>query len=129
MAGMGMPFPSAYPFNSTFNREYKCFSMIITSENPSNERNYGGKILLPASALQTLMSMPNIEYPMMFKLYNSHLSSDKENYRETNAGVLEFTADEQCAILPSWMMNQLNIQSGEVLTVQYTTLPKASFVK
>lgn len=123
----GFPMPSGFMGVGGFTRQYKCYPMAAFSTN--SERDYGGKILLPASALQTLMSMPNIEYPMMFKLYNSHLSSDKENYRETNAGVLEFTADEQCAILPSWMMKQLNINSGEVLTVQYATLPKANFVK
>ena len=91
------------------------------------QRDYGGKILLPASALQALMNM-EVEYPMMFRLYNSYLSTDKD-YRETNAGVLEFTADEGCAIIPSWMMNQLKINSGEVVTIQYTTLQKANFVK
>merc|ERR1712226_1072471 len=121
MAGMGMPFPSAYPFNSTFNREYKCFSMIITSENPSNERNYGGKILLPASALQSLMSMSNIEYPMMFKLSKKH---DPTNIISTHVGVLEFTADEGMVVVPQPIMTQLNIENGESLEVEYIALPK-----
>lgn len=125
--GGGVPFVSGYPFgSSSFKRQYKCYSMIVATDSPSNERNYGGKILLPASALQLLMNMPNIEYPMMFKLSNEH---DPANVISTHAGVLEFTADEGMVIVPQWIMNQLNVGLSETLTVEYTSLPKASYCK
>lgn len=66
---------------------------------PGNERkelNYGGKIILPASALEKLTRM-HIEYPMMFELVNGRQGT------MTHAGVLEFVAEEGKAYLPSWV--------------------------
>lgn len=66
---------------------------------PGNDRdqvNYGGKIILPPSALAKL-SMLNIEYPMLFQLHN------KSKDEKTHAGVLEFIAEEGRVYLPLWV--------------------------
>merc|ERR1712038_1206558 len=60
---------------------------------------------------------------MMFKLTNSHRKIS------THAGVLEFTAPEGQCFIPAWIQNQLKLENGEVVTVEYTTLPKATFAK
>lgn len=88
-----------------------------------DKHSYGGKIFLPASALQHLMNMPDIDYPMMFKLVNNNKST------ETHAGVLEFTAPPNTALLPYWMMQRLLLGEGEVISIEYVKLPKASFAK
>ncbi|PIO57837.1 ubiquitin fusion degradation protein UFD1, partial [Teladorsagia circumcincta] len=61
------------------------------------ELNYGGKILLPNSALDYLIRY-NVPYPMLFKI-----SSVCENARSTNCGVLEFSAPEGKCYLPQWV--------------------------
>lgn len=60
---------------------------------------------------------------MLFRLENS----DKGT--KTHSGVLEFTAEEGCVYIPFWMMQNLLIEEGALLTVTNVSLPKATFVK
>ena len=60
---------------------------------------------------------------MLFQLQ----SSDKGTL--THCGVLEFTAEEGSCVVPFWMMQNLLIEEGSVLTVTNVSLPKANFVK
>jgi len=82
----------------------------------------GDKILLPPSAFDTLARM-QVEYPMLFRL------TCEEGNRSTHCGVLEFTADEGTCYIPFWMMQNLLIEEGSVISVTNVSLPKASFVK
>lgn len=80
----------------------------------------GDKILLPPSAFDTLARL-QVDYPMLFKLTaGNHV---------THCGVLEFTAEEGCVYIPFWMMQNLHIEEGALLTVTNVSLPKATFVK
>ena len=47
----------------------------------------------------------------------------------THCGVLEFTAEEGSCVVPFWMMQNLLIEEGAVLTITNVSLPKANFVK
>lgn len=47
----------------------------------------------------------------------------------THCGVLEFTAEEGSCYIPFWMMQNLLIEEGNVITVTNVSLPKATFVK
>lgn len=78
--------------------------------------------MLPPSAFDTLARL-QVDYPMLFRL-----TSDTEN-RTTHCGVLEFTAEEGTCYIPFWMMQNLLIEEGSVITVTNVSLPKASFVK
>lgn len=92
---------------------------------PGNGRdnlNYGGKVILPQSALNKL-TMLNISYPMLFEL------ASEETELKTYGGVLEFTAEEGRAYLPQWMMETLAIAPGGLLKVTNTNLELGSFVK
>mmetsp|Transcript_22336 Transcript_22336/g.63309 ORF Transcript_22336/g.63309 Transcript_22336/m.63309 type:complete len:349 (+) Transcript_22336:958-2004(+) len=60
---------------------------------------------------------------MLFRL-NSTTDS-----RMTHCGVLEFTAEEGTCYIPFWMMQNLLIEEGAVITVTNVSLPKATFVK
>lgn len=60
---------------------------------------------------------------MLFRLTNP------DSGKETHCGVLEFTAEEGCVYIPFWMMQNLLIEEGSLLTVTNVSLPKASFVK
>lgn len=58
--------------------------------------NYGGKIIMPPSALDKLTRL-HITYPMLFELIN------KPKKAQTHAGVLEFVAEEGKVYLPQWV--------------------------
>jgi len=47
----------------------------------------------------------------------------------THCGVLEFTAEEGSVYIPFWMMQNLLITEGSLITVTNVSLPKATFVK
>lgn len=78
-------------------------------------------MLLPPSAFDTLARL-QVDYPMLFKL-------TADDGKQTHCGVLEFTAEEGCVYIPFWMMQNLKIEEGTLITVTNVSLPKASFVK
>jgi ubiquitin fusion degradation protein 1 len=55
------------------------------------------------------------------------LSSNTD--KMTHCGVLEFTAEEGTCYIPFWMMQNLLIEEGAVITITNVSLPKATFVK
>lgn len=77
---------------------------------------------MPPSALDQLTRL-NIEYPMLFKITN------KKGERQTHAGVLEFIADEGRIYIPYWMMKNLLLEEGDLVTVENVSLPVASYSK
>ena len=82
----------------------------------------GDKILLPPSILQKI-SGSEIKGPIIFEIKNPNST------RKSHCGVMDFTADEGCAYLPRWMMQNLNVKEGEKLFFAYTSLEKGSYVK
>uniref|UniRef100_A0A0N5CGG6 Ubiquitin fusion degradation protein 1 homolog n=1 Tax=Strongyloides papillosus TaxID=174720 RepID=A0A0N5CGG6_STREA len=108
-----------------YTAELRCFSMNhypFCETEKATQYNYSGKIFLPASALDQLMRS-NIEYPMMFKI------SNKETGVFTHCGVMEFTAEEGKIYLPTWMMQQLSLSIGQIISIKYTSLPRATYAK
>ena len=77
---------------------------------------------MPPSAFDTLARL-QVDYPMLFRLTSS------TDDRTTHCGVLEFSAEEGTCYIPFWMMQNLLIEEGGVLTVTNVSLPKANFVK
>lgn len=82
----------------------------------------GGKIFLPASALDKLTRL-HITYPMMFELTNGAAE------KATHAGVLEFIAEEGKVYMPYWLMQTLVLDPGDLVQVKSTDLPLGSFIK
>lgn len=82
----------------------------------------GGKIILPASALDELARL-NIVYPMLFKITNTNQGIS------THCGVLEFSAEEGRVYIPFWMQEHLQLSPGMFVTITNANLPKGSFVK
>ncbi|KAJ1462464.1 ubiquitin fusion degradation protein UFD1-domain-containing protein [Pelagophyceae sp. CCMP2097] len=103
--------------NQSFDEQYHCFSGAFADKNHLEE---GDKILLPSSAFEQLARL-QIEYPMLFEL--------RSTKGRTHCGVLEFTAPEGNCYLPFWMMQNLMLEEGGVLSVKNVSLPKATFVK
>jgi len=72
--------------------------------------------------LDTLTRL-HIEYLMLFELNNRAMN------RVMHSGVLEFVADEGKCYLPFWMMQNLLVEEGALLTIRNASLPRGSFVK
>jgi ubiquitin fusion degradation protein 1 len=127
-----------------FEAQFRCYSHAMTSRP---ELENGDKILLPPSALDILsekrtlgpfihahiahahlLASPcparmQVVYPMMFRLANAATA------RRTHCGVLEFSAEEGRCYIAHWMMQNLLLKEGDLVTVSNVTLPKARFVK
>ncbi|OUM65673.1 hypothetical protein PIROE2DRAFT_41437, partial [Piromyces sp. E2] len=101
---------------------YRCYSTSFIQGNDKPDIHYGGKVIMPSSALDKLSRL-NIAYPMLFELVN------EQEDRKTHAGVLEFTAEEGRIYLPNWMMKTLLIEEGSIIKIKNTSLPLGSFVK
>lgn len=113
--------PVGVSLRSRFDEYYRCYP-IAMGPKENDQLNYGGKVLLPASALEKLIRL-HISYPMLFELTNG------EKQRVSHAGVLEFSADEGKIYLPQWLMNSLVLEPGDLLQVKSTDLPPGKFVK
>ncbi|XP_038053776.1 ubiquitin recognition factor in ER-associated degradation protein 1-like [Patiria miniata] len=103
-----------------FNKQYRCYSVSMLNDRQDVER--GGKIIMPPSALDVL-TRQNIVYPMLFKLTNKKMD------RKTHCGVLEFVADEGKVYIPYWMMRNLLLDEGDLLTVESSSLSVATYSK
>jgi len=102
---------------------FKAYSMAILPGNERENVSYGGKIIMPQSALARLTHL-DLEFPFMFKL-----SNPQNPAASTHAGVLEFIAEEGVCHLPQWMMKTLRLNEGDPIRVVGTELPKGKFVK
>jgi len=107
-----------YAANQRFEEQYHCYSVSVADKSHLEK---GDKILMPPSAFDTLARL-QVDYPMLFKL------STNSN-QHTHCGVLEFTAEEGTCYIPFWMMQNLLIEEGTVISVTNVSLPKATFIK
>lgn len=81
-------------------------------------------MLLPPSALEKLVNS-TLQHPWMFSIQGT----GKATNPVTHGGVLEFTAEEGKAYLPSWMMRTLLLREGDTASFQSVTLPPATYAK
>lgn len=82
----------------------------------------GDKIYLPPSAFEQLARMV-VEYPLLFEARNVRSG------RKTHCGVLEFSSEEGFCYMPFWMMQNLGLEEGNLISVKNVSLKKATFVK
>ena len=82
----------------------------------------GNKIIMPPSALEQLLALPNVVHPMIFRLENSNTGL------YSHCGVVEFTAEEGLVYLPTWMMENMQLQEGDVVNIKNTSLPKGTSI-
>ncbi|TVY31451.1 Ubiquitin fusion degradation protein, partial [Lachnellula subtilissima] len=105
-----------------FDEYYRCYPTVMLPGPEREHLNFGGKIIMPPSALEKLTRL-HITYPMLFELING--AADKVSH----AGVLEFVAEEGKVYLPHWMMKTLDLDTGDLIQIKSTDLPSASLVK
>jgi ubiquitin fusion degradation protein 1 len=79
-----------------FDEYYRCYPTVMLPGPEREDLNYGGKIIMPPSALEKLTRL-HITYPMLFELFNGQAE------RTTHCGILEFIAEEGKVYLPHWV--------------------------
>jgi ubiquitin fusion degradation protein 1 len=115
--GAGGPGGVAAP-TGAFTRQFRAFPVSFI-DRADLER--GDKIVLPPSALDTLARL-NISYPMLFQL-------ESRDGMKTHCGVLEFVAEEGHVNVPYWLMQNLAVPEGGLITIRNASLPKGTYVK
>ncbi|KAI0562711.1 Ubiquitin fusion degradation protein UFD1 [Gracilaria domingensis] len=125
--GNGFPFGGNFGDDSyeqaaaapgVFTRQFRCYPVSFIDKS---ELENGDKIVLPPSALDFL-ARQNIAFPMLFQL-------ESRNGRKTHCGVQEFIAEEGHANVPYWLMQNLLVSEGGMITIRNANLPKGNFVK
>ena len=122
LSGYGMRRPPVGMSLRRFDEYYRCYPVVMMSGPDREHANFGGKVFLPASALEKLTRL-HISYPMLFELINGM------NSKMTHAGVLEFVAEEGRIYLPQWLMTTLELEPGDMLQVKSTDLQPGSYIK
>ncbi|KAF9052855.1 ubiquitin fusion degradation protein UFD1-domain-containing protein [Panaeolus papilionaceus] len=128
LGGIGGGFPAGFgPSRRQNPRAYdeylKAYSMAMLPGRERENVSYGGKIIMPQSALANLTNL-DLEVPWMFQLRNPQNPA-----ASTHAGVLEFIAEEGVVHLPYWMMKTLRLNEGDPIRITGTDLPKGKLVK
>eukprot|EP00002_Diphylleia_rotans_P023736 TRINITY_DN466_c0_g1_i7.p1 TRINITY_DN466_c0_g1~~TRINITY_DN466_c0_g1_i7.p1 ORF type:complete len:329 (-),score=54.88 TRINITY_DN466_c0_g1_i7:395-1381(-) len=100
----------------------RVFAAYSSPYGPKYGDERGGNIILPPSALDQLLKLPNAS-PMLFQLLNPSTG------RTTHCGVLEFVAEEGKMLLPAWMLVNLEASEGDLIQVTFKPLSKGTFVK
>ncbi|KAI6028653.1 UFD1-domain-containing protein [Pisolithus orientalis] len=106
-----------------FDEYLKAHSLAMLPGRERENVSYGGKIIMPPSALANITRL-DLESPWMFQLRNPSNPA-----ASTHAGVLEFIADEGVVHLPYWMMKTLRLDEGDPIRITGAELPKGKFVK
>ncbi|KAM0792358.1 hypothetical protein ACM66B_005038 [Microbotryomycetes sp. NB124-2] len=113
-----------------FRKSFKAYSTAILEVQEgrsfgAGRKNlmYGGKIVMPPSALEELTSL-DIELPIDYEISNPAVPDLK-----THVGVLEFIAQEGTVNLPQWVMDQLRLSEGDPIRLQGARFPKGKMIK
>ena len=103
----------------SFDQVYNCYPLSqIEKSLPDN----GDKIIMPTSAITHLLRL-NVEYPMQFEIKNQSTG------QVSHCGVLEFTGNEDCVYLPTWMMENMKLQEGDPVILKNVRLDKGTYMK
>jgi len=102
-----------------------CFSYACSSVSSDTQKHlkYSNKILLPASMLHKINEMDNVEYPLFFKVINPICEFGRV------CAVHEFTAMEGVTDVPYYIMEDLGIEEGSQVSIEYINPPQGSYLK
>ena len=109
-----------------FKAKYHAYSPAYWNSENRDKLEKGDKIVLPASALETLSRM-HVRFPIMFEIAHDSEILPKKSH----CSVLEFTAAEGSVYLPLWMIDNLGLDATGDSIVELTTvsLDKGTFVQ
>jgi ubiquitin fusion degradation protein 1 len=104
------------------NRDMLTWKLSPKKYDKGNKHNYGGKVVLPQSVLESLVTH-QVQPPYTFEI------SHTDRIYRTHCGVLEFTGCESVVIVPEWMYQQLNMDLTLQVTIKFKSLSKGTFSK
>jgi ubiquitin fusion degradation protein 1 len=107
-------------------KAYKSYPLSMKTTN--SEYINGGKIILPESGINTLISNQEDESLLLPIIMHFKLINLNKNI-ETYCGVLEFSSDEDSCYLPDWLMKNLQLSIEDIVLIQYANLNKGEYVK
>eukprot|EP01083_Nonionella_stella_P040060 108928_1 len=105
-----------------FQQMYKCFSVAHAPESLHSLEG-GDKICMPPSALEQL-AQRHVQYPMMFEV-----SNPQNPEKKIHVGVMEFSAREGTCFIPYWVMKNVDLEDGSLVTLKNIQLPKGRFIQ
>lgn len=118
----GLHYPAIHQQPRNFENKYTCWPTIMHKDGCEE----GDKLILPQSALDALAGGAEMDgSPMMFELTHDF---DGQEFK-THCGVREFSAPEGKCFVPFWIMNNLQIEPGRIITLKKKELPKGTYVK
>ncbi len=102
-----------------------CFSFTCSASPEETQQllKYSNKILLPPSMLHKINEKDDVEFPLFFKVINPICDFGRV------CAVHEFTAAEGLIIMPYYIMEELGIQEGSNVNIDYVNPPKGSYLK
>ena len=112
--------------NGVFADQFRCHSVSLLAAEQQRDParlEYSDKIILPPSCLEKLAQL-EIQYPMMFEATNPRYVA-----RRLHCGVLEFIAQEGMVYLPFWMMENMHLNEGDIVSLRSSSISKGRFVK
>ncbi|KRH92125.1 Ubiquitin fusion-degradation protein [Pseudoloma neurophilia] len=89
--------------------------LIPTKYPKNNDRNFGGKVILPQRVLEDLSNL-GVPAPFTFEVSHSN------RIYVSHCGVLEFTGKDEEIVVPEWLFQQLEMDQCGLLTVAYKKL-------
>ena len=102
-----------------------CFSFTCSASPEETQKllKYSNKILLPPSMLHKINERDDVEFPLIFKVINPICDFGRV------CAVHEFTSTEGLIIMPYYIMEELGIQEGSEINIDYVNPPKGSYLK
>lgn len=102
-----------------------CFSYACSSvpQDTQEQLKYSNKILLPASMLHKMNERDDVEYPLFFKVINPICEFGRV------CAVHEFTATEGLVNVPYYILEDLGLQEGSPVNIEYVNPPEGSYIK
>jgi ubiquitin fusion degradation protein 1 len=82
---------------------------------------HGDKIILPSNSLYAYIHLMESGEPLTFRITT-------DSGKQYHSGVFEFSADDNIALLPLWLLQELGLNEGAFITVEQVQLVKATKV-
>jgi len=102
---------------STFKQKFSaCSTNVFSRRGREHVSEYGNKLLLPESVLETVSQRDDLDFPLIFELIT------KRGIR-THCGVNMFTAPHRTAVLPQRTLQNLFLSETEEIQLKIVSLP------
>jgi len=100
---------------------YICYSAYFMERYDLED---GDKIVLPSNLLYPFLGQLETGEPLTFRID----TWDRKNPKHYHCGVAEFTAPENVIFVPMWLLDELALDEGAIVSLENVVLQKATKV-